>query len=156
MLNLGYLTWGARTLPFTAAGILFATLTHSGAEVASCRCLPGLVGTSLWRADNCWTPGTWKKSAGTRLGLGHGREHGSGCKLFGNRWCSFWMTGWQSVPPELFENPFPFPSPCSQVQGYCWLLMQVLWLLPSLGLLVLCNSGEVAPQSCFPPLLLLH
>ena len=42
-----------RPLPFTAAGILFAALTHSGAQMASCcRWLPGLEGTSMWRADN--------------------------------------------------------------------------------------------------------
>ena len=134
--------------------------------MASCRWLPSLLlGNSLWRADNCGTPGTWKidplvvllLNSRNSIGLGQGREHGSGCKLFGDRWSSFWLTGWHSALPELFGTPLtPFPSLCSQVQVFCWRLIQLLWLLPKIvlmtpGLPVLRYSAEVALRSCMFP-----
>ena len=149
--------------------------------MASCRWLPSLLlGNSLWRADNCGTPGTWKidplvvllLNSRNSIGLGQGREDGSGCKLFGDRWSSFWLTGWHSALPELFGTPLtPFPSLCSQVQVFCWRLIQLLrllpkivlmrliqllWLLPKIvlmtpGLPVLRYSAEVALRSCMFP-----
>ena len=120
---------GAGPTPLTALGILFAVLRHSGAEMALCRWLlsPSLC-SSLWTADIWGSPGTWQidsnwwcyyRTAGTRLSLGLGREHCWGCMLFGDRCCYFCLTGWHSALPELFGNPFPFPSPCSQVQVFC-------------------------------------
>ena len=46
---------GARLAAFTVGvvTIVFAAFTHSGGQMAnSCRGFPGLVGTSLWTADN--------------------------------------------------------------------------------------------------------
>ena len=43
------------------------------------------------------------------MGLGHGREHGSGCKLFGNMMflVNDWMT-FCATRAELFWNPVLF------------------------------------------------